>query len=227
MVEMKENNNKVLIFGGIGAASTIAMAIVDANRNGYNEIEFTGFINDKDGLNSIDGYPIVGGYNDVASFIRQGYLFINTVYKIDGQEDRVQLFEELNIPADQLAKFIHPRAYIAPNVEIGPGCVVLPNANVSSNVKMGICVRIMTGAMIGHDCIINDHSFFAANSCAGSHINFGKATYVGLNSTIGGKLNVGDFSVIGMGAVVTKNVEPYSIIAGNPGKHLRFTNDKK
>jgi acetyltransferase EpsM len=220
-------NNKVLIFGGIGAASTVAMAIVDANRNGFNDVVFKGFINDKDGLDNIDGFPIVGGYNDVEKFVKQGYLFINTVYKIDGQIKRVQLFEDLNIPDNQLAKFIHPRAYIAPNVEIGPGCVVLPNANVSSNVKMGKCIRVMTGAMIGHDCNIDDHAFFAANACIGSHINFGRAAYVGLNSTIGGKLIIGDFSVIGMGAVVTKNVEPFSIIAGNPGKHLRFTNDKK
>lgn len=219
-------NNKVLIFGGIGAASTIAMAIVDANKNGYNDIVFEGYINDKDGLIDIDGFPIVGGYKDVASFVRQGYLFINTVYKIDGQVSRIQLFESLNIPNNQLAKFIHPSAYIAPNVEIGPGCVVLPNANVSSNVKMGKCIRIMTGAMIGHDCNINDHAFFAANACVGSHINFGIATYVGLNSTIGGKLKIGDFSVVGMGTVVTKDVEPFSIFVGNPGKHLRFANDK-
>ncbi len=220
------DKNEVLIFGGIGAASTIAMAIVDANRNGYNDVVFKGFINDKDGLNDIDGFPIVGGYRDVSDLVSQGYLFINTVYKIDGQVDRVKLFEDLNIPDNQLATFIHPRSYVAPNVEVGPGCVVLPNANVLSNVKMGKCVRIMNGAMIGHDCVINAHAFFAANACAGSHISFGKATYAGLNSTIGGKLNIGDFSVVGMGSVVTKNVEPYSIIAGNPGKHLRFTDDK-
>src|SRR5690554_4504128 len=119
------DNNKVLIFGGIGAASTIAMAIVDANRNGYNDVVFKGFINDKDGLNDIDGFPIVGGYSDVSSLVSQGYLFINTVYKIDGQVDRVKLFEYMNIPDNQLATFIHPRSYVAPNVEVGPGCVVL------------------------------------------------------------------------------------------------------
>lgn len=220
------NTKKVLIFGGIGAASTIAMAILDANKNGYNNIIFAGYINDKDDLKNIDGFPILGGYNDVPRFIKEGYLFINTVYKVDGQVFRTRLFEELKIPDKQLATFIHPRAYVAPNVEIGHGSVVLPNANVSSGVKMGKCVRVMTGAMIGHDCVIQDHSFFAANSCVGSHINFGKASYSGLNCTIGGKLDIGEYSVVGMGAVVTKNVSPFSIVAGNPAKHLRFTKDK-
>ena len=218
--------NKVLIFGGIGAASTIAMAIIDANNNGYTELVFHGFINDKDALDKIDGYPIVGGFKDVPRLINEGYMFINTVYKIDGQRKRVALFEDLAIPDKQLATFIHPRAYVAPNVEIEKGCAVLPNANISSGAKIGRCVRIMTGAMIGHDCKIEDHAFFAANSCVGSHINFGTACYIGLNSTIGGKLLIGEYSVIGMGSVVTKNVKPYEIVGGNPSKHFRFVNDK-
>lgn len=218
--------NRVLILGGIGAASTIAMAIVDANKNGFNDVVFSGFINDKDGFSEIDGFPIFGGIKDIPKLVNEGYLFINTIYKIDGQIERVKLFTELNIPDEQLAQFIHPKAYIAPNVQISPGCVVLPNANVSSGVKMGKCVRIMTGAMIGHDCNIRDHAFFAANSCVGSHINFGIATYSGLNCSIGGKLSIGDYSVVGMGAVVTKDIQPFSIVAGNPAKHLRFAKDK-
>lgn len=223
---MKTFTNKVLIFGGIGAASTIAMAIVDAVNNGFSDLEFLGYINDKDGLSDIDGYPIIGGYNDVPRLIKEGYLFINTVYKIDGQVSRTLLFESLKIPDNQLATFVHPKAYVAPNVELGPGCVVLPNATVSSGVKMGRCVRVMTGAMIGHDCIISDHAFFAANSCVGSHIQFGVGTYSGLNCTIGGKLSINNYSVVGMGSVVTKDVLPFSIVAGNPAKHLRFVKDK-
>ena len=33
---------------------------------------------------------------------------------------------------------------------------------------------------------------------------------------------IGDGAVIGMGAVVTKNVEPYSIVVGIPANHKRF-----
>lgn len=219
-------NHDVLIFGGIGAGSTIAMAIVDANRNGYTEFIFKGFINDKDNLSSIDGFPVVGGKTDIPRLIKEGYYFLNTVYKIDGQNERIELFNSFMIPDLQMAKFIHPRAYVAPNVSVGPGCAILPHANISSNVKLGKNNRVMTGAMIGHDCEIGDHSFFAANSCVGSHILFGVASYCGLNCTVGGKLLVGEFSVIGMGAVVTKDVQAYEVVAGNPAKHMRFVTDK-
>lgn len=217
--------NKVLVFGGVGAGTTVAMNIVEANRNGFSDLVFTGYINDKDGAEEFDGFPVVGGMADVPRLISEGYQFINTIYKVDGMVERVRLFESFGIPDEQLARFIHPRAFVAPNVQVGPGCVVLANANVSSAVRMGRCVRVMNGAMVGHDNVVADHAFFAANSCVGSHLEIGVATYFGLNCTVGGKLKVGDYSVIGMGSVVTRHVEPFAVVAGNPAKQLRSTTD--
>ena len=39
-------------------------------------------------------------------------------------------------------------------------------------------------------------------------------------------MKIGEFSVIGMGSVVTKDVQPYEIVAGNPAKHMRFVKDR-
>jgi len=215
---------KVLVFGGVGIGTTIAMAVIDAYRNGAQGHEFVGFVNDKE--ESIDGFPVFGGRTDIPKLITQGYSIINTVYKLDGQVERVRLFESLKIPDEALAIFVHPRSYVAPNVTLGPGCVVLPNSNVSSYVSLGRCVRVMTGAMVGHDCVVGDHAFFAANSCVGSRIQFGVAAYCGLNCTVGGNLSLGDYCVAGMGSVVTKDVKDYEVVGGNPARPLRFVKDK-
>lgn len=217
---------KLAIIGGVGAASTIAYAVIDAEKKNLSEYKFCGFINDKDDKDIIQGYNVLGGLKDIPKLLAQDYHIINTVYKIDGQIFRVNLFNDLKIPKDRLATFIHPKAFVAANVKLSPGCVIMPNASVSSGVKFGINCRVMSGAMVGHDNNIMGHCFFAANSTVGSHLEIGKASYIGLNSTLGGKLNIGKYSVVGMGAVVTKNVEPYSIMAGNPAKHMRYVNDK-
>lgn len=53
-------------------------------------------------------------------------------------------------------------------------------------------------------------------------LNIGHDVWIGRNSIIlPGCETIGNGAVIGAGAVVTKNVEPYTIIVGNPAKVLR------
>jgi lipopolysaccharide transport system ATP-binding protein len=41
-------------------------------------------------------------------------------------------------------------------------------------------------------------------------------------------VKIGDGAIVAAGALVTKDVEPYSVVGGNPAKHLkyRFTEDQ-
>lgn len=49
----------------------------------------------------------------------------------------------------------------------------------------------------------------------------GHDVWIGHSSLIKQGVNIGTGAVIGMGSVVTKDVEPYSIVAGNPAKEIR------
>lgn len=217
---------RVLIFGGHGPASVISQAIIHANNLGFKEYKFAGFINDAGAGNVIDGHPIIGRLNETPRLIEEGYYFIYTIYKIGGQGDRIRWFQDLNIPNDRLAIFVHPQAYVAPNSKLAPGCVVMPGAIVSGNTTVGKCSLIMMGASIGHDNIIGDHNFLTANSCLGSWIQTGKGVWVGLNSTVRGKVSLGDYSAIGVGAVVTKSVGENELWVGNPAKFHKMVTDE-
>ena len=50
----------------------------------------------------------------------------------------------------------------------------------------------------------------------------GNDVWVGCNSVVIEGVTVGHGAVIGAGAVVTKDVPPYAIVAGNPAKVLRY-----
>jgi len=49
----------------------------------------------------------------------------------------------------------------------------------------------------------------------------GNDVWIGINAFIKGGISIGDGAVIGAYAVVTRDVEPYSIVGGNPAKVIR------
>ena len=51
--------------------------------------------------------------------------------------------------------------------------------------------------------------------------NIGNDVWIGRNAMIKGGVSIGHGSVVGMGSVVTKDVLPYTIVAGNPAKEIR------
>lgn len=52
-------------------------------------------------------------------------------------------------------------------------------------------------------------------------MNIGNNVFIGANVTILKGVNVGEGSVVANGSVVTKNVEPFSVVAGMPAKKIR------
>lgn len=50
----------------------------------------------------------------------------------------------------------------------------------------------------------------------------GNDVWIGMSAKIMSGVIIGDGAVIAAGAVVTKNVQPYSIVAGNPAKHIKY-----
>lgn len=55
----------------------------------------------------------------------------------------------------------------------------------------------------------------------------GNDVWIGNNATIMQGLNIGDGAIIGTNSLVTKDVEPYTIAAGNPAKEIRKRFDEQ
>jgi acetyltransferase-like isoleucine patch superfamily enzyme len=50
---------------------------------------------------------------------------------------------------------------------------------------------------------------------------FGADVWIGMRVTIREGVTIGDGAVVGTGAVVTSDVEPYTVVAGNPARTIR------
>ncbi|MDY6216653.1 CatB-related O-acetyltransferase [Actinobacillus porcinus] len=74
----------------------------------------------------------------------------------------------------------------------------------------------------------SSHSVTMADHSSKGSIVVGNDVWIGLNVTIMSGVKIGDGAVIATNAVVTKDVEPYSMVGGNPAKHLKYRiNDEK
>jgi acetyltransferase EpsM len=213
---------RVLILGGPGNGALVAHAIHDARARGAPEWEVAGYLNDRLPVGEdVEGFPVRGSLAEVGHFLAEGFHFINTIYRIDGQEERLALFERLGIPDHRLATFVHPLAYVASNVVVGPGTVLLPGVAVSPGVDFGRGCLVLAGATVAHNTVVGDYCHLAAQSAVGAHVALGRGVHVGLNASIREGVRVGDGGALGMGAVALEDVGPGEVWVGVPARFLR------
>lgn len=84
-------------------------------------------------------------------------------------------------------------------------------------------VVIEDNVTVGANAIIgdrDDHSDIYASEPRPVHI--GKNVWIGMNATIMKGVTIGEYAIIGAGAIVTKDVPPYAIVAGVPAKIIKY-----
>lgn len=78
-------------------------------------------------------------------------------------------------------------------------------------------VTVGANAIIGDR---DDHSdIYASEPCP---VHIGKNVWIGMNATIMKGVTIGEYAIIGAGAIVTKDVPPYAIVAGVPAKIIKY-----
>lgn len=103
----------------------------------------------------------------------------------------------------------------------GPGCIVF-------DCEIGNFCSIARQVSIGlpdHQISFVSTSPFFKPAEAGEQKaapRIGNDVWIGANAIICRGVTIGDGAVIGAGAVVTKDVPPYSISAGIPARHIRY-----
>lgn len=124
-------------------------------------------------------------------------------------------------------------SHIMPNCKIGERCNIGQNVVVSSHVVLGNNVKVQNNVSIYTGVICEDDVFLGPSMVFTNVINprshivrkseykqtlVKKGASIGANATIICGIAIGEYAFVGAGAVVTKEVPPYALILGNPGK---------
>ena len=80
---------------------------------------------------------------------------------------------------------------------------------------------IHMGSLIGHESTIGNSVFIAHGCNISGLVRIEDGAFVGTGVTIIPRLTVGHFSFIGAGTVIIRDVPPYSVVVGNPGRIIK------
>lgn len=73
----------------------------------------------------------------------------------------------------------------------------------------------MAYSHVAHDCVVGDHTVFANCASLAGHVDIGDWAILGGFAGIHQFCRVGEHSFAGMGSMVSRDVPPYVIVAGN------------
>lgn len=210
---------KIIIIGGRGTAIVVADQMWDAKQRFGMDIEVLGLaLDDRSGGDEINGYPILCDIKDL--YEKYGKYdevkFIYQLYRPDVMRERTAILNNLNIPMEKFATFIHPSVMVAKSAKIGVGNVILANAVVNCNAIVGNFNTVNSGTLLGHDITIGNNNYFAGQVCVGSGLSIGNMNFIGLNTSIRNGITIGDGNIVGMSSNITKSVGDDNVLYGNP-----------
>jgi len=126
-------------------------------------------------------------------------------------------------------------SHIQSSAKVGQNCSIGQNVNIANNVVVGDNVKIQNNVSVYEGVELEDY-VFCGPSAVFTNIKLPRAEFpqrgsqyyaktlvkksasIGANATIVCGVTIGEYALIGSGAVVTRDVPPYSLVVGNPGR---------
>lgn len=147
------------------------------------------------------GIEVLGDDAVLSDFSTLEFGLINGVGPSSKNRSRLCLQKYWEKKGFEFKTLVHPRAWVAPCVELETGVQVMAGAIVQPGCVVGEGSIINTGATVDHDCSIGAYSHVAPGATLCGNVTIGSETFVGAGAIIVNGVFIADFSFVKAGSV--------------------------
>ncbi|MBO5207807.1 MAG: acetyltransferase [Lachnospiraceae bacterium] len=162
---------------------------------------------------SYKGYHVIGEDDDLEKLYQQGlrHAFV-TIGFLGGSTVRNSIYDELKRIGYQLPNIVDPSAVIAEDVVLGEGNFIGKLAMVNADAKLGNMCIINSGALVEHECCVEDFTHVAVKAVLCGNVKVGSNTLIGAGATVIQGITIGNKCIVAAGTTVRKNLEDGRIV---------------
>lgn len=201
---------KFFLFGASGHAKVVIDAIERISQH-----RIAGLFDDAPERrgSTLLGYTVLGGRDEL---LARRNIADGAIVCIGANDSRARVATWLVEHGIALMSVVHPGAYIAREVIIGSGSVVMAGCVINCDVQVGCNVIINTSATVDHDCLIGDGAHIAPGCHLCGGVSVGNGVLVGAGTTVIPGIRIGSGATIGAGSTVLHDVPGEAYVAGSP-----------
>lgn len=137
------------------------------------------------------------------------------------RQEVVKRLNDLGVPGLSAMTLVHPRAWVAPDVRLGEGCLVAPLATISVRCAVGRHVIVNLKSSLSHDSVVGDWCNINPSATVCGGVTLGDSCFIGAGATVLEGRTVGAGTVVGAGAVVTRDLPAGVTAVGVPARIIR------
>lgn len=129
-----------------------------------------------------------------------------------------------HLPAEHVLRYatiVDPTAIVSQSADLGEGTYVNAGVVIGAASVFGPHCMLNRGAVLGHHLEVEDYVAIGPGAVVQGDAVLRRGAMIGTNATIREYVTVGKNAVVGAGTVVIRDVEPNTLVVGNPARVVR------